>query len=71
MFDAMVFAVSSFLLVSMQDPCHSCMRRPQFRPLMTFLAGLMLNSRGEKSVLGREENGVPKMHLESMMIDSA
>ena len=48
--EAMVFAISSFPLVGMLDSYRSCMSKPQFKHLVTFVASLMLNGRGEKNV---------------------
>ena len=56
--EAMVFTVSSFPLLGMLDGYRSCLSKPQFKHLVTFLAGLMLNGRGEKNVMDLASNAL-------------
>jgi hypothetical protein len=56
--EAMVFAVSSFPLLELLDDYRSCLSKPQFRHLVTIIAGLMLNGRGEKNVMDLATNAL-------------
>lgn len=56
--EAMVFTISSFPLLGMLDSYRSCLTKPQFRHLATFIAGLMLNGRGEKNIMDVASNAL-------------
>lgn len=56
--EAMVFNISSFPLLGMLVKYRSCMSKPQFKHLVTFLAGLMLNGKGEKNVMDIASNAL-------------
>lgn len=56
--EVMVFAVSSFPLNEMLNDYRSCMSKPQFKHLVTFVAGLMLKGRGEKNVMDIATNAL-------------
>lgn len=57
-FEAMVFVARSFPLLGMLDSYRSCMTKPQFKHLVKFVAGLMLNGRGEKKVMDIASNAL-------------
>jgi len=54
----MVFSISSFPLAGMLDEYRACLSKPQFKHLVTMLAGLMLNGRGEKNVMDIASNAL-------------
>ena len=54
----MVFAVSSFPLACMLDEHRACFSKPQFKHFKTFLAGLMLNGKGEKNIMDLADNAL-------------
>jgi SRSO17 transposase len=54
----MVFAISSFPLIELLDDYRACLSKPQFKHLATFVAGLMLNGKGEKNVMDIADNAL-------------
>lgn len=56
--EAMVFNVSSFPLLGPLGKYRSCMSKPQFRHMVTFIAGLLLNGKGEKNIMDIASNAL-------------
>ena len=54
----MVFAVSSFPLIELLDDYRACLSKPQFKHLATFVAGLILNGKGEKNIMDIASNAL-------------
>jgi hypothetical protein len=62
----MVFTVSSFPLAGMLDECLSNFSKPQFRHFENFIAGLMLNGRGEKNIMDIATNALDGRYQSSL-----